>query len=49
VSKKELDFCSTCDICAVVANGLSEASMLQLKIKTGEEIVDADIAAQMKK
>ena len=30
-----------------VNNGLSEASMEQLKDKTGEEIVDADIAAQL--
>ena len=28
-------------------NGLSEASKEQLKHKTGEEIVDADIAQQM--
>ena len=47
-TKEELDKCSTCDMCAVVNNGLSEASMEQLKNKTGEEIVDADIAAQMK-
>ena len=48
VSKEELDKCSTCDMCAVVNNGLSEASKEQLKNKTGEEIVDADIAEQMK-
>ena len=48
VSKEELDKCSTCDMCAVVNNGLSEASKEQLKNKTGEEIVDADIAQQMK-
>ena len=48
VTKEELDKCSTCDMRAVVNNGLSEASMEQLKNKTGEEIVDADIAAQMK-
>jgi hypothetical protein len=36
-------------MCAVVNNGLSEASKEQLKIRSGEEIVDADIAAQMKK
>ena len=29
-------------------NGLSAASQEQLKGRTGEEIVDADIAAQMK-
>ena len=47
VSKEELDKCSTCDMCAVVNNGLSEASKEQLKYKTGEEIVDADIAQQI--
>ena len=46
VTKEELDKCSTCDLCAVVNDGLSEASREQLKDKTGEEIVDADIAAQ---
>ena len=49
VTKEELDKCSTCDMCAVANNGLSEASRAQLVGKTGEEIVDADIAAQMKK
>ena len=48
VTKEELDKCSTCDLCAVVNDGLSEASKKQLKYKTGEEIVDADIAALMK-
>ena len=48
VGKEDLDKCSTCDMCAVANNGLSEASMEQLKDKTGEEIVDADIARQMK-
>jgi hypothetical protein len=48
VTKEELDKCSTCDMCATVNNGLSEESLEQLKNKTGEEIVDADIAAQMK-
>ena len=49
VSREELDRCSTCDMCAEVNNGLSETSMAQLKRKTGEEIVDADIAEQMKR
>jgi hypothetical protein len=49
VTKEELDKCSTCDMCAAVNNGLSAASMEQLKEKTGEEIVDADIAAQFSK
>ena len=35
-------------MCAIVNNGLSEVSKAQLVDKTGEEIVDADIAAQMK-
>ena len=48
VTKEELDKCSTCDMNCVVNNGLSEASKAQLVEKTGEEIVDADIAAQMK-
>ena len=49
VTKEELDRCSTCDMHAKINNGLSEASMEQLKDKTGEEIVDADIANQYKK
>jgi hypothetical protein len=49
VTKEELDKCSTCDMCATANNGLSAASMEQLKDKTGEEIVDADIAEQMNK
>ena len=48
ISKEDLDRCSTCDMNAKVNNGLSEASMEQLKNKTGEEIVDADIAKQMR-
>ena len=47
VTKEELDRCSTCDLCAAAKNGLSEESMEQLKNKTGEEIVDADLAVQM--
>lgn len=34
---------------AVANDGLSEISKKQLEEKTGEEIVDADIAKQMKK
>ena len=49
VTKEELDKCSTCDLCAVVNDGLSEDSKAQLVGKTGEEIVDADIASQMGK
>lgn len=48
VTKEELDKCSTCDFNAVLNDGLSEASKEQLKNRSGEEIVDADIAEQMK-
>ena len=47
VTKEELDKCSTCDMCATINDGLSDASREQLKDKRGEEIVDADIAKQM--
>ena len=47
VTKEELDKCSTCDMCANVNNGLSVESMEQLKDKSGEQIVDEDIARQM--
>ena len=47
MTKEELDKCSTCDLCAEINNGLSAASQEQLKDKTGEEIVEADIARQM--
>lgn len=46
VLKEDLDKCSTCDMSAEVSNGLSIKSMEQLKKKTGEEIVAADMAAQ---
>ena len=49
VTKDELDKCSTCDMCATINDGLSDASREQLKDRSGEEIVDADIAAQMEK
>jgi hypothetical protein len=48
VTKEELDQCSHCDLCESVNDGLSDASREQLKTRTGEEIVDADIAGQMK-
>ena len=47
VTKEELDKCSTCDLCAAVNDGLSDASREQLKDRTREEIVDADIKGQM--
>lgn len=49
VTKEELDKLSTCDLNATIDNGLSDASKEQLKHKSGEEIVDADIARQIKK
>jgi hypothetical protein len=49
VTKEELDECSTCDMCAVINDGLSAASKEQLKGRSGEEIVAADIASQMRK
>lgn len=47
ITKEELDKCSTCDMCAVINDGLSVKSKEQLVGKSGEEIVDADIAKQM--
>lgn len=49
ITKEELDKCTTCDMNCVVNNGLSEPSQAQLLDKTGEEIVEADIVAQMNK
>lgn len=49
VTKEQLDKCSTCDMCATINDGLSAASKEQLLGKTGEEIVDADIAKQIEK
>ena len=46
VTKEDLDKCSTCDMNCVVKDGLSDASKEQLKDKSGEEIVDADIEKQ---
>ena len=44
-----MDKCSTCDLNALINNGLSEASKAQLVGRTSEEIVDADIAQQIGK
>ena len=49
ITKEELDKCSTCDMNCVINDGLSEKSKEQLKNKTGEEIVNEDIARQMEK
>ena len=46
VSKEELDKLSTCDLNAIINNGLSDASKEQLKNKTGEEIVNEDVEKQ---
>ena len=43
ITKEELDKCSTCDMYAAINDGLSATSKEQLRNKTGEEIVDADI------
>ncbi len=48
VTAEELDKCSTCDLCSDANDGLSDASREQLKTMTGEQIVDADIARQLK-
>lgn len=47
VTKAELDSLSTCDINAVVNDGLSEKSKKALVGTSGEEIVDVDIASQL--
>ena len=47
VTKQELDALSTCDMNAVINDGLSQQSRDQLKNKTGEEIVVVDIRRQM--
>ena len=46
VTKEELDKCSTCDVNAVINNGLSADSKEALKGKRGEDIVNADVAGQ---
>lgn len=49
VTKEELDALSTCDMNADINDGLSDKSKSVLVGTTGEEIVDADIANQLKK
>ena len=46
VTKEELDALSTCDMNAVINDGLSDISKSALEGTTGEAIVDADIAKQ---
>lgn len=47
ISKDVLDANSTCDTKITINDGLSVTSKEQLKYKTGEEIVEADIQHQM--
>jgi hypothetical protein len=46
VTKDDLDKLSTCDVNAVINNGLSANSKEALKGKRGEDIVNADVASQ---
>ena len=46
VTKEDLDKLSTCDVNAVINNGLSDDSKEALKGKRGEDIVNADVASQ---
>ena len=46
VTKEDLDKLSTCDMNAVINNGLSADSKEALKGKRGEDIVNADVASQ---
>jgi hypothetical protein len=45
-TKEELDKLSTCDMNAVINNGLSDDSKEALKDRRGEDIVNADVAEQ---
>lgn len=49
VTKEEIDKKSTCDMNAIVNDGLSVASKEVLKNRRGEDIVDADIKLQIKR
>lgn len=46
VTQDDLDKCSTCDMNAVISNGLSDDSKEALKGKRGEDIVNADVTGQ---
>ena len=46
VTKEELDALSTCDMNCAVNDGLSQASKDQLKVMSGEEIVNKDVEEQ---
>ena len=47
VTKEQLDACSTCDRNAAARSGLSEESLRHLSGRSGESIVEEDIARQM--
>ncbi len=49
VTKEELDKCSTYELAVAINDGLSAASKEQLKGKTEEETVDADIKTTPRK
>lgn len=46
VSKEALDKCSTCDVNAIINDGLSNDSKEALIGKRGEDIVNADVELQ---
>ena len=46
VTKEDLDKLSTCDLSAIVSDGLSEVSKEALKGKRGEDVVNADVMEQ---
>ena len=47
VTKEDLDACSTCELCAIASNGLSEDSNAQLQNQDGEDAGRLDLAAQI--
>lgn len=47
VTKEDLDACSTCELCAIASNGLSEDSNAQLQSHDGEDAGRLDLAAQI--
>ena len=46
ITKEDLDKLSTCDVNAIINNGLSDDSKEALKGKRGEDIVNADVESQ---
>ena len=49
ITKEALDKKSTCDLNAIINDGLSSASKDLLRYKKGEDIVDEDIKKQLLK